>query len=460
MDCLLKLGFSYTLKNIVQKIVDDKSCYSVLVGTDEWRLATHLDSQIQKRVMCERQCLGCLEFVRVASMFTRLTTDIVTANDEHKPLVECICKMFEIDTGVDPVVLALELISAPSYLKSKIHRDLVSDYDKYESAINGAFYSLALDHYMHEQAKCSDTVMSYGDLESKQVVSYFPFEKQVAQKIFYLDQNIISKCSNDSSLRKQVIDFRNKTGCEFVYSPYVIEDGIKMSSIRLSEYFDVVSEITNNSMLANIEGQISLVKEDIGVTSQRVLLWRGATKAAEDQKIYKMHYNHWGYSHYSRQSRISKRVNKDINAFLESLRPHLEEDEHDLDFDDFESEYSICRRLYAATIGKSFSLNDLVNGSIPFESEQECVGHIEDLCEFLDLINYQTESLSEPEKIKSSLQDVEHLKHAWKADYFVTEDNRLRARGEFIYSVLRIKTKFLDAAGFKGQIIAEFKTNA
>jgi len=460
MDCLLKFSFSYTLKNIIQKLVDNKNCYNVLVGTDEWRLAVHLDSQIQTRMMCARPCLGCLEFARVAGMFTKLTTDIVMANDEHKPLIDCICKMFGIDGEVDPVVVALDLISAPSYVKSKIHSDLVSDYDKYERAITGAFYSLALDHYIHEQAKCSDTLMSYGDLESKQIISYFPFEKQTSQKVFYLDQNIISKCSNDLSLRKQVIDFRNKTRCEFVYSPYVIEDGIKMSRIRLAEYFKVVSEVTNSSMLTNIDGEIRFVKEDIEITSKRVLLWRNATKAAEDKKIYKMHYNQWGYSHYARNSRISKRANKDINGFLDSLRPHLENDERELDFDDFESDYAIYHRLYAATIEKSFSLDELINGSISFKSEQECVDHIEGLCELLDLINYQTESLSEPEKIRSSLQDVEHLKHAWKADYFVTEDNRLRTRGEFIYSALRLKTKFIDLAGLKGEIIAEFKHSA
>jgi len=170
-----------------------------------------------------------------------------------------------------------------------------------------------------------------------------------------------------------------------------------------------------------------------------------------------MQFNHWGYPHYSRGSHLSKRVNADIQKFLESLRPYMKDSSRDIDFNDYESDRALCRRLDAATFQKSFSLQELIDHSIEYEGDAECMTHIEDLCDFLDLINYQTESLSDLGKIRSSLQDVEHLKTAWKADYFITDDKKLRKRGEFIYATLRINTKFLTTDDLKTKIITEFK---
>lgn len=456
MDCLLKYTFSCMLKGIIQKLVNDKNNYSTLVKTDEWSLVVHLNSKIQNHNMCERLCLGCLEFARVAGMFQTLNQDILVANDEHKPLLDCLCETFGIEES-DPIALALDLTVSPRYVKAIISNDYISEYDKYHTAICGAFYTLTLDHYSHEQAKCSDALMAYGSLENEQVISYAPLEIEAGQELFYLDQNIISKCANDQNLRNQIVNFRKKSRCRFLYSPYVIEDGIKMSRVRLAEYFSVIKEVTNLSMLAMVDGKISFVTEEIETTSDRVLLWRDATSAAEELKVTKMHYNHWGFSHYARNSRIAERANNDINGFLDSLRPYLRSKASDLDCDDFESDYAIYHRLSFATIEKPFSFDELVTRSLSFESETECVELIGGLCELLDLINYKTESLSEPAKIRSSLQDVEHLKYAWKANYFVTEDARLRARGEFIYSTLKLKTIFIDLAGLKGKIKDEFK---
>lgn len=459
MDCLLKFSLGCTLKNIIQKIIDKNNNYHQLIRTDDWKLAANLDSQIKNRTVCERECLGCLEFYRVTSMFNNLTHSIITANNEHNLLTDHLCKKFNISDVSDPICLALDLTAAPDYVKSRIDTDVIPSYEKYVTTINGAFYSLALDHYNHEKAKCSGTILSQGDLEQRQIISYIPFKIQQHQKAFYLDQNIISKYSNDSNLKKQIKNFKHKTKCQLIYSPYLIEDGIKMSQVRLDEYFSNVEELTDCSMLVRIGGNIRFVKEDIKITSNRVLLWRHATRATEDLKVNKMHFNRWGYPHYARDSHLSKRANENINEFLESLRPHLDNDEHEIASDDFESDHALCRRLYAATIEKSFSLEELVDRSIKFKNDSECIEHIEGLCEFLDLINYQTEPLSAVEKIRSSLQDVEHLKYAWKTDYFVTEDNRLRTRGEFIYSILKLKTEFINLAKFKSLIADEFRLN-
>lgn len=230
-----------------------------------------------------------------------------------------------------------------------------------------------------------------------------------------------------------------------------------MSRVRLTEYFETIQELTDGIMLARTSDKVVFVKENIETTKNRVLLWKESTRAFEDCKINKMLLNQIGYSHFSRNSRFSKRANINLESLLESLRPHLENDDFEFEHDDYESDQALCRRLYAFTIEKSFSLEDLVNRTITFENDSECIEHIEHLCEFLDHINYKTEPLSDHDKIRSSVQDSEHLKHAWKADYFVTDDIRLRARGEFIYSTLKLKTRFIDLKELKNIIITEFK---
>lgn len=61
----------------------------------------------------------------------------------------------------------------------------------------------------------------------------------------------------------------------------------------------------------------------------------------------------------------------------------------------------------------------------------------------MDAVHFCTLGQKDIKKIKSNLRDCEHLAYAWKADYFITNDNDLTERGQIIYDILNIKTKFL-----------------
>lgn len=393
----------------------------------------------------------------MVSMLSNFINGIFSANKESEAVVAELRRIFAVPNESDPIVLALDLVVSPDYVKSKIPTESIPLYEKYVDAVKSEISRLALDHFHHKQAKCHDTILAYGNLEQEQVIAYKTEEASAGEELFYVDQNFVSKYGSDQGFSQQIENFKNKVGCKFVYSPYVIEDGVKMSRVRLAEYFETIEVLTENTMLVRSDDGVMLAREDIQVTFDRVLLWRNATRAAEDLKVQKMHCNHWGYPHYSRGSKLSNRVNKNIHVFLESLRPYLDDRSCDFDFNDDESDRALCRRLCAATIGKSFSLQALVDRSIRYEGNAECMACIGDLCDFLDLINYQTEPLSELTKIRSSVQDTEHLKHAWKADYFVTDDKRLRTRGDFIYSALGLGTKFISIKELKERVVSEFK---
>lgn len=457
MNCLIKHSFSFVIESVVKRLIEDVNDYSYLLTTEDWRLLRKLDKAIGDRKICQDECLGCLEFARMVSMFSNFINGVLSANKESESVVAELCHIFSVPNDSDPIVLALDLVVSPDYVKSKIPEKSIPPYERYVNAVKGEISRLAVDHFYHEQAKCHDAILSHRSLGQEQVISYKPVDVSAGEELFYVDQNVVSKYGSDQSFSRQIENFKKKVSCRFVYSPYVIEDGFKMSRVRLAEYFEAIEALTENTMLVRSESGVMLASEDTKVTFDRVLLWRNATRAAEDLKVQEMHCHHWGYPHYSRGSKLSGRVNRNIDEFLDSLRPYLDDRSSDFDPNDYESDRALCRRLYAATIGKSFSLRALIDRSIKYENDAECISCIGHLCEFLDLINYQTEPLSELSKIRSSLQDTEHLKHAWKAGYFVTDDKRLRTRGAFVYSVLGLGTKFISIKELKERVASEFK---
>ncbi|WP_199934109.1 hypothetical protein [Stenotrophomonas sp. S48] len=445
------------IDRLVTRLIDDVNEYSNLLETEDWRLFLSLHQAVDDKKHCQRNCQSCLEFSIMMNMLCDFFDGVQRKNEENDKLIAELHHLLGIPIASNHVSLALDLVISPSYVKEKIPANLVQPYEKYAIAIRREVSRLAMTHYLNKQNKCNLEILSHANLEQEQVTDYNPASTSAYEELLYVDQNVISKYANDNNFRRQIENFKRKASRQFIYSPYVIEDGVKMSRARLSEYFDSIEKLTDNTMLVRSKNGLILAKENAQITLDRVLLWKNVTRAAEDRKISVMNYNYWGHPYYSRGSKLSERANKDIHEFLASFRPYLCEVGVDVDLDDHDSDRALYRRLSAATIGKSFSLNALVNDSITHESDAQCIACIEHLCEFLDLINYQTEPLSELSKIRSSLQDTEHLKHAWKADYFVTDDRRLRTRGDFIYAKLGLRTKFIGTKDLKERIAGEFK---
>lgn len=72
------------------------------------------------------------------------------------------------------------------------------------------------------------------------------------------------------------------------------------------------------------------------------------------------------------------------------------------------------------------------------------------MLDVLDFANYETESvrLSNYKKIASSYRDNEHIGHACIADYFVTDDLKMQARGKFVYQVTGVSTQVIGVKDF------------
>lgn len=458
MDCLIKHSLSFVIDSVVKALVENANNFSHLLTTDDWKLLVDLYNAVDNGRICENQCLGCLEFARNIGMFSNFINGIASANKDYNNLLNQLRDIFKIEDAHDYVSLAIDLASSPDYVKSKISPESFATYDKYVDTVKGEISRLAVDHFMHEQAKCLDTISLYENLIEEQIICYNVIDRNYDADLFYVDQNVISRYANDDNFNRQIENFKERTGCQFVYSPYLIEDGIKMSRVRLAEYLDYVEKMMDGTMLIRSDEVVALAKEDIQVTVDRVLLWRNATRASEDLHVYKMHLNKWMYPHFSRSSRLSRCANDDIGKFLESFRPYMADTGRDFDLNGCQNDRDLYLMLYAHTLERSFSFQELVDGTIKHENDAECMKHINDLCDFLDLINYKTESLADHNKIRSSLRDAEHLKCAWKANYFVTDDKRLRTRGDLIYSLLGLSTKCISVADLKSKMVSEFKS--
>jgi hypothetical protein len=83
---------------------------------------------------------------------------------------------------------------------------------------------------------------------------------------------------------------------------------------------------------------------------------------------------------------------------------------------------------------------------------------IDKLSKLLNLLNFGTENLSfaNKNKIYSSFRDQQHLEHAYICDFFITNDKNLKKRGELIYSITDIQTKFISVESFHENYIKPF----
>lgn len=144
MNCLIKHSLSFVIESFVKRLIDDVNEYHHLLTTEDWRLLVNLDQAVGDRQICQNECLGCLEFARMMSMFSNFLNGIVKANKENEGLITELRHIFTIPKELNPIILALDLVVSPSYVKAKIPENLVLPYEEYAAAVNGEVSRLAL----------------------------------------------------------------------------------------------------------------------------------------------------------------------------------------------------------------------------------------------------------------------------------------------------------------------------
>lgn len=450
IDCTIKLAISYSLKKILEKLVKNIHLWNEIKFSEETIVFHELNKQLKNTRVCENHCMGCLDYILVDRVFGDFHTSIDKTNKKYKDLLRFLSQEYNLDI-IDPIELALNLIAKPEYLEKKLDNNQLAEYKEYVSDINEIIINLKLSYYNQRITELHDKVLSHSHLANKQESNSIKIDINESIETFYIDQNFIGKYINDNSFKRQVESIKKKANYKFIFSPYLIEDGIKMNKVFLKDYFEHITLLTDNILMARYDDELCFVKEEVNSIVERVLLWLEPTKAGENLKFYWSEYNKYAYPDFKRDEKntLVQKINNNIQLFLKEFNIESVHNEK------IEYERTMEKILYWYMELYPFSLEDLQSGFIKIDNDFDCIDKIDKLCDFLDFINYQTDK--EEKKIKSSYQDTEHLKHAWKCKYFITDDDKLIKRGKFVYSLLGIKTLFLTSDDFKKMMISFYK---
>ncbi|HFU76080.1 MAG TPA: hypothetical protein ENK66_07530 [Arcobacter sp.] len=444
MDCTIKLSISYVLKKFIENIIEDINKWHETAYSEEMLLLSQLEEKLQIQEICEKQCMGCLDYILVSKMFLNFRTKIDESNKKYVELIYYILRKMDLKNLNGSIEIAINVISNPQYIKKQLKENQIDKYQEYCDEINGIIIGLKLAYYNQRITELHDVILNHSYLKEEQKFNAILFNIDSEIETFYIDQNFIGKYINDNSFQRQIDNIKKKAKYQFVFSPYLIEDGIKMNQVFLKEYFENIDLLTDGISVTRYDDKLTYVKEEVDSIVERILLWLQPTKAGENLKFYWSLYNKYAYPDFKRDEKntLVQNINNDIQLFLKEFdieSVHNEKNEY---------ERTMEKTLYWYMVKKSypFRIEDLQNGYIKINNDFDCIEKIDKLCDFLDFINYETDK--EEKKIKSSYQDTEHLKHAWKCKYFVTDDKKLIKRGEFIYSLLNIKTQFITSKNF------------
>jgi len=249
-------------------------------------------------------------------------------------------------------------------------------------------------------------------------------------KKIYLDMNVFSELiHSDRPLNNFIFNLINKfksNNYQFLYSPAHIEEvALILSSekdiIKAKEYIDNIllniSKITDNYECLPTFEEIVIRQEDPKVCYKRVIDGYVLTSMAEINEKF-------GVSQ-KRQNVDNILVNYSLNrAQVGNVKPN------EL------FNHNIISRIYQDFV-KIHSLK-IEKWSLIKDSHKEIEETVSNLFDFLEMIGYKS---SGEKEYRSMMHDVTHSIYATKADIFITNDKKFKARVESIYSYLKIPTK-------------------
>lgn len=325
----------------------------------------------------------------------------------------------------------------PSIKKHQIHFDkkisqapLKDDMNDLLSRADAIYNDFMSKYYIHRCAMLTDEILSYNksNLSQKFKISSVPIEQLQDKKTMYIDQNIISYYENKNSKSHDKIR-QLKDNYHLICSVYVIEDSVKRHAIFFKDYLSTLNELCNNLFIGKIGDSLEIITEDIQTILNRISLWLITTRNAELLYTFSRKRDFHTYPYFPLRELFDKKFGaKELISFFQNIQTDQE----------------IYQILEVKTLFyPDINLLDLINNKINIseKNDKEICKIIEDLCSMLDVINFQTCKITNDKLLKSSYQDIQHLQHAWKADYFITADKNLFQRATYIYQLLQLPVK-------------------
>lgn len=427
----LEISASNILYNCLIKNFDDIEKLTSVQSTKEFQLLIQLN-EILSKTPRPHLTKTSYDWETLVGAWNDLHNAAGILDHDHKNILHEISELFRVNSPAALMLLGslvnhdVRIIGKLSIDKRQECQDLVR---KANIAIRD--FRLALLQYGSVDAMDRFFGMSH-DIDRRDV----EFQTiDVKGLVVYLDTNAVSNLLKKKAGRAMCLEKQKKGLVSFVYSSYLVADAVNMNPFFLKDYIDELLALTQGQMIGTIDHIPCFVKEDITRTLARTERQKAAAKEFEKQKFIKVIEHYHEYPEFRRGKALS-------SALAESGADFFAKSENKILADHAQLRRSFQFRKYATEFIES--------GRVQVLEPHEIRGAIHELLEVLDFCNYGTESVnfSNFKRIASSYRDNEHIGHARIADYFVTDDEKLKVRGNLIYPIVGARTQVIGVKDF------------
>ncbi|HAB1862620.1 TPA_asm: hypothetical protein GBY94_22890, partial [Salmonella enterica subsp. enterica serovar Mbandaka] len=133
--------------------------------------------------------------------------------------------------------------------------DMRNELTKFYSSIDANYNAFMVEYFSYKKIQSCDDISNYASLAVDQLIEYEQVDAENLlhnKKVVYIDQNIISAyCSEKNKKLRSLLNSLKESGeYVFVFSPYLVEDGIKMDYVYFNLYLAQVLKLTNGVFIS------------------------------------------------------------------------------------------------------------------------------------------------------------------------------------------------------------------
>lgn len=429
LNCLYAYNAAICLREAIGTVVENPKNL-LNIPDDKYYIAFCEDYKIIDKASLCLACEGCLDFEFLTKIWFRYIYELDEICKNEQIFINNLLNKFHVPGELwEKYYFIMALSENKEFLFEnypEIDKDIL---ERVSSSAKTAYLNLCQTYYSNLIADCNDKVLDLFTVLNKRNLN-FSDVNVTGQTIVYFDTNVFSEYVNNRSFYSLVNHSKSKL-YTYVYSPYILEDGIKSDRIHFLHDCNKLVELTDNKTILAIDDTFLIKKEDVFNCAKRVHLFRDYTQAQEEKNVYNKKFYEVIFLPMPNKKQNSEKLNKDFFSFFQN----------DVSKNDELEDY-MKAILYHAD--NSLDLSDIINSSIKYENLQKVV---DGLFQFFDYIGYAYDK--DEKTLKSSIQDLEHVKSAIASDIFVTTDEKLYKRATVIYTLLGIKTKVMKKDDFK-----------
>lgn len=431
MTNTLQQAMANILFNKLMMSFDDLENLSAVQSSNEYRIVVELSKKLEQEEISS-DTTSCVDYELVINAWNTLYEGIQALSKDYKALLEKLLDLYNLRIK-DPFQLFGSLIKHDTKVINKLGEGDRKIFKEYVIHGNKIIRDFRVSLLTYHSSELVDRFLDDIDIINKENIHYKSIELNGTS--IYLDQNAVSFIVDHPQCMRQCLAGQENNDIAFVYSSYLIEDSINMNPLFLEEFLDNLLKITKNQMVATMDDGICFATESIRQTIDRVKKYSKLTKKFETHRFIKVIQHYHDYPELRKGKVLYNELGKDpIKFFLKETKSDI-------------PGYELVEKAFR---GNELITNFIKTGKIRETSQQEKSQFIGDMLELFDFINFETEAvkLTNAQKIYSSYRDNEHLVHASITDYLVTDDKRLKIRGNIIYPLIGAKTKVINSKEF------------